>query len=319
MKLLLLRKVVTRSLIAVPILLVVTLFTYVMMFQVGDPASAIAGDTATPEQIAAIRSDLGLDRPVLTQYFSWLGNALQGDLGASLHQKGTTTSLLADYLPPTVLLVGSAMSISVLCSVIMGLVIGLRPDGWLDRVFRAIAMVGMAIPNFLLGLILVLVFSVWLKIFPAAGYRMLGDGVGQAVKYLALPVLALSLALICQQVRTFRASLLKEYEADYVRTARMKNLSEPAIFFKHVVRNAAAPLITVIGIEIGALVTGAILVEAVFAIQGVGTLTISSINSQDFAIVQALVAITALVVIGANLIADVISTWLNPVGEAQNA
>lgn len=319
MKSILLRQAAYRIAVAIPILFAVTLFTFYMMFKLGDPASAVAGDSATPERLAQIRSQMGFDRPILVQYFDWLGSALTGDFGDSLQEKVPTMSMLADYLPPTILLVGGAMVVSLVLTVIFGVAIGIRPGGWADRASRAFAALGMAVPNFLLGLILVVIFSVQLHLLPSGGYRLLGDGLGVAAKYMILPVVALSVGLVCQQLRTFRASLLKEYRSDYVRTARMKNLSERRIFFTHVLRNAAAPLVTVIGIEIGALVTGAILVEAVFAIQGIGTLTIESVRVQDFAVVQALVAVTALVVIGANFVADMIATWLNPAGRTSRA
>lgn len=314
----LLRQVAARLVVAIPTLLVVTLFTYAMLFQVGDPAASIAGDNATAEQIAQIRHSLGLDRPFLTQYGDWLSHALHGDLGQSLHHEGSTTYLLSRYLPPTLWLVGGAMLLSIVCSLIMGMISGLRPNGIVDRGFRLISMLGIAVPNFLLGLVLVLIFAVQAQALPAAGYRPFSEGAGQAIQYLILPVIALALALICQQARTLRAAVLKEYQADYVRTARMKNLSESAIFFRHVLRNALAPLVTVIGLEVGALVTGAVLVEAVFAIPGIGTLAIQSVRGQDFAVVQALIALAALVVIGANLLADLVATWLNPVSRVRH-
>jgi peptide/nickel transport system permease protein len=205
-----------------------------------------------------------------------------------------------------------ALLVSVLLSLTMGVMVGLRPNGWLDRILRGVAMLGIAIPNFLLGLVLMLVFAVWLQWLPAGGYRSWAESGTDMLRYLALPVGALAVALICQQMRTLRASLLKEYQADYVRSARMKNLSETEIFFKHVLRNASAPLVTVIGLEVGALVTGSILVESVFAVPGVGTLMVESVHGQDFAVVQALVLLAAVVVLLANLAADVVALWLNP-------
>lgn len=312
-----LQQILSRAALAVPILLVVTLFSFVMLFGVGDPAAAIAGENATQEQIDAIRTDLGLDRPIMVQYGDWLAGTLSGDLGESLRQRGDTVgSLIGDYAPATIQIVVGAMVLAVLVSLTMGVLVGLRPGGWLDRVLRGVAMLGIAVPNFLLGLVLMLVFAVWLQALPAGSYRPWSELGAGALQYLVLPVLALAVALICQQMRTFRASLLKEYETDYVRTARMKGLTETEIFFKHVLRNASAPLVTVIGLEVGVLVTGSILVESVFAIPGIGSLMITSVHTQDFAVAQALVLIAAIAVIVANLLADVVALWLNPTARA---
>ncbi|MFI0352616.1 ABC transporter permease [Actinomadura sp. 9N407] len=305
--------VARRLLAAVPILAAVTFATYVMLFSIGDPASVVAGESATPEQVERVRNELGLDRPMVAQYLSWLGGALGGDLGASLHHRGSVTDLILENLPPTLLLSLLAMVIAVVASVLMGSAIGIRPGGPLDRGLRGVAVLGIAVPNFLVGLVLILVFAVWLPWFPSGGYRSPSEvGLGNALSYLLLPALALALSLMCQQMRTFRASLVKEYGAAYVGTVRMKGVSQRGVFFRHVSRNASAPLVTVIGLEVGVLITGALLVEVVFAIPGIGTLTLDAVRGQDFPVVQALVALFALVVLGANLVADLVASWLNP-------
>lgn len=313
-------KVVARRLVAaVPILLVVTFATYVMLFSIGDPAAVVAGENATRQQVEQVRQELGLDRPLVVQYLSWLGGVLSGDFGESLHHRGSVTDLIGQNLPPTLLLSSMAMAIAVVASVLMGSAIGVRPGGLLDRGLRGIAVLGIAIPNFLVGLVLILVFAVWLPWFPPGGYRSPSEvGLGEALWYLLLPACALALSLMCQQMRTFRASLVKEYGADYVRTARMKGVSRRNVFFRHVSRNASAPLVTVIGLEVGVLITGALLVEVVFAIPGVGTLTLEAVRGQDFAVVQGLVALFALVVLGANLVADLVASWLNPEARSQS-
>ena len=305
--------VARRLLAAVPILVVVTFATYAMLFSIGDPASVVAGESASPQQVEQVRHELGLDRPLPAQYLSWLGGALHGDLGESLHHRGPVTGLITENLAPTLLLSLLAMVIAVVAAVLMGSAIGMRPGGLLDRGLRGAAFLGIAVPNFLVGLVLILVFAVWLPWFPAGGYRSPSEvGLGNALWYLLLPALALSLSLMCQQMRTFRASLVKEYGADYVGTARMKGVSRRGVFFRHVGRNASAPLVTVIGLEVGVLITGALLVEVVFAIPGIGTLTLDAVRGQDFPVVQALVALFALVVLGANLVADLVASWLNP-------
>lgn len=310
---LIVKVVAKRLLAAVPIFLVVTFATYLMLFSIGDPASVVAGESATRQQVEQVRQELGFDRPLVAQYLSWLGGVLGGDLGESLHHRGAVSDLIGQHLPPTLLLSLLAMVIAVVAAVLMGAAIGMRPGGPLDRGLRGIAVLGIAIPNFLVGLILILVFAVWVPWFPPGGYRSPSEvGIGNALSYLLLPALALALSLMCQQMRTFRASLVKEYGADYVGTARMKGVSRRGVFFRHVSRNASAPLVTVIGLEVGVLITGALLVEVVFAIPGVGTLTLEAVRGQDFPVVQALVALFALVVLGANLVADLVASWLNP-------
>ncbi|TYB44105.1 ABC transporter permease [Actinomadura chibensis] len=310
---LIVKLVARRLLAAVPILVVVTFATYAMLFSIGDPASVVAGESASAQQVEQVRHELGLDRPLPAQYLSWLGHAVRGDLGESLHHRGAVTALISENLAPTLLLSLLAMVIAVAAAVLMGAAIGMRPGGPLDRGLRAVAFLGIAVPNFLVGLVLILVFAVWLPWFPAGGYRSPSEvGLGDALWYLLLPALALALSLMCQQMRTFRASLVKEYGAAYVGTALMKGVSRRGVFFRHVSRNASAPLVTVIGLEVGVLITGALLVEVVFAIPGIGTLTLDAVRGQDFPVVQALVALFALVVLGANLVADLVASWLNP-------
>ncbi|MGI5158961.1 ABC transporter permease [Microbispora sp. CA-102843] len=310
---LILRQAALRVLAAVPTLIVVTACTYVMLFAIGDPAAVVAGESATPEQVAQVRYSLGLDRPVMTQYLDWLGNAVRGDFGESLHSRGAVLGLIGQYLPPTLLLSFLALTVAVLASVLMGSAVGSRPGGLVDRGLGAVAVLGIAVPNFLVGYVLILVFSLWFRWFPAGGYRDPAEvGWGTALQFLALPAASLALGLMCVQMRTFRASLIKEYEGDYVRTARMKGVSPGGVFFRHVARNASAPWVTVIGLEVGVLITGALLVESVFAIPGIGTLTLEAVQGQDFPVVQALVALCALVILAANLITDLIALWLNP-------
>lgn len=297
----------------VPILLAVTLITFLMLFSIGDPAAVIAGDTATPERLSEVREQYGFDRPVVVQYLAWLGDAVSGDLGMSMHNKGSVADLISSHALPTVMLATLALLIAIGASVLMGSVVGTRPGGLLDGAFRIFALLGIAVPNFLIGLLFVLLFAIMLPIFPAGGFRSPSEvGLLGSLQYVLLPALALAMALIALQIRTFRASLLKEYREPYVGTARMKGVGEGRIFFRHVARNASAPLVTVIGLEVGLIITGSLLVEVVFAIPGLGTLILEATQSQDFTVVQALVALTAIVIVVANLLADLVAMSLNP-------
>ncbi|WP_235737661.1 ABC transporter permease [Nocardioides alcanivorans] len=318
MALLILRQLLGRLAVAVPMLLAVTFGAFMLLYEIGDPAAAMAGEGASREQIEEIRKDNGLDRPIITQYLSWLGHVLQGDLGQSMQHRGDVQALVSQYLPPTLLLSALAMGIAVVAALVAGSLAGMRPDGWLDKALQGVSLLGIAVPNFLVGLILILVFAIWWPLFPAGGYRTPEEvGLFGTLEYLVLPAVALALSLMCLQTRTLRASLRNEYKTDYIRTARMKGASEGQIFLRHAARNASAPLVTVIGLEVGVLITGALLVEVVFAVPGIGTLTIESVRGQDFPVVQALVALFGAVVLLANLLADLVALWLNPLSRSK--
>ncbi len=313
MLMLILRRVVSRVAIAIPLLIAVTFGTFLLLYSVGDPAAALAGDTATPQQVAELRTQLGFDQPLLVQYGHWLGGFVTGDLGTSMQNKGSVSSLVGEHLPATLLLSVTAMGIAVLVTLVIGSMVGIRPNGWLDKAMQGVTLLGVAIPNFLVGLGLILVFAIWIPMFPAGGYQPPSQaGLLGTMRFLVLPALALALSLMCLQTRTFRAALISEYGADYVRVARMKGVQPFQIFFRHVARNASAPLVTVIGLEVGVLITGALMVEVVFAVPGVGTLMIDSVRGQDFPVVMALVALFGAVVLAANLVADLVALWLNP-------
>ncbi|MFW0785439.1 ABC transporter permease [Gordonia sp. CPCC 206044] len=303
----------SRVAIAIPLLLVVTFGTYVLLYSIGDPAAAMAGETATPEQIAELRTQLGLDQPIFVQYWDWLVGFVGGDLGTSMENGVSVSSLVGDHLPPTLMLTACAMAIAVLVTLVVGSLVGVRPNGLLDRAMQAISVFGIAVPNFLVGLGLILVFAIWIPLLPAGGYQPPDQvGILGTLRFLVLPSLALALSMMCLQVRTFRTSVVTEFGSGYVRTARMKGASPGQIFFRHVARNASAPLVTVIGLEVGVLITGALIVEVVFAVPGIGTLMIDSVRGQDFPVVQALVALFGVVVLTANLAADLIASWLKP-------
>lgn len=319
MTLLIARHVVGRLLLAIPMLLAVTFGTFLLLYAIGDPAAALAGEGATMAQIEEIRERYGFDRPVVVQYAEWLGAFLQGDLGESMQNRGAVFDLVGQYLPPTLLLSVLAMGMAVLVAVIVGSFVGLRPGSIIDRAMQGVTLLGMGIPNFLVGLLLILFFAIWLPIFPAGGYRQPEQvGLFGTLEYLFLPAVALALSIMCIQARTFRAALIEEYRADYVRTARMKGATDWQTFFRHVGRNATSPLAAVIGLEVGVLITGALLVEVVFAVPGVGTLTIDSVRGQDFPVVQALVALFGAVVLLANLLSDLVALWLNPASRSDS-
>lgn len=310
--------VVGRRLVtAVPTLLIVTFLTYVLLYSLGDVVAVIAGENATLEERETIARELGLDRSVFVQYLSWLGHAVRGDLGVSFQSKGSTSDMIALYLPPTIWLSVLALLWSTVLALLIGYISARFPDSALDRALVSLTVIGMAIPNFLLGLILVLVLSLWLPLLPAGGYAPPGDSLGAWFSHLLLPSVALALALLCQQARTLRASMRREIGEDYVRTARAKGLGPGSVIVKHVTRNALLPMVTVVGLQLRQVITGAILIEGIFGIAGIGMLTVKSVVTRDYPVVMGLVLLFAGIVIIANLIVDVSYDWLSPIARKQ--
>lgn len=308
-----LRAILTRLAFAVPALLVVTFLTFALLTTLGDPAAAVAGDSATPEQLAIVREQLGLDRPLIVQYISWLGDALQGNFGLSFQGGVPVSDLLSLTLPVTLWLSLFAMVFALAFSLFAGFVAGLKPGSFLDRALTGFSILGMAIPNFIVGLILVLFFSVWLGWLPGFGYVPPQESVGEWIRHLILPASALALGLLAQQLRTLRASIIKESGADYVRTARAKGLSEGGVVVKHVTRNSLLPLVAVVGLQVGRIVSGAIFVETVFSLPGVGNLTVNAVLTQDYPVVLALVMVFGAVILIANLVVDLLTEVISPI------
>ncbi|MFI6904446.1 ABC transporter permease [Nonomuraea sp. NPDC050394] len=301
---------------AAVVLFVVSIITFGLSLLVpGDPAIHIAGEHATREEIAAVRAGLGLDQPVAVRYVSWAAAALSGDLGTSLYNSQPVTEILAERLPVTLSLALAAMAVAVLISIPLGTLAALRPGGRLDRVISSGTALAVATPSFWLGLLLILALAITYPLFPATGYRPIGDGFGAFTAHLALPALTLGLAAAVEPTRQLRAALADVLETDYVRTARAKGLLAVTVLRKHALRNAAVPYVTVIGLETGQLLGGAVVVETVFGLPGLGTLAESTVTRQDLPVLQGIVIASTLVVVAANLAVDLAYRWLTP-GEA---
>lgn len=293
--------------------LLVSFASYGLLAGLGDPAAAIAGENATREQIAEVRQEFGFDRPIVVQYVDWLGHAARGDFGKSLQYGGRPVAeLIRQQLPTTFWLVLGAIAIALPFSLMAGFVGVIRANGLLDGGIRALALVGVAIPPLFLGLWLALIFGVQLRWFPPAGFVAFTDGFSGWLSHLILPWLTLSLGLMAQQVRTLRSSLSTEMQADYIRTARAKSISTTRILFKHVPRNALLPFVAVVGLQIPRLITGAVFVEAIFGLPGVGSLTVSAVRAQDYPVVQAMVVIVAAVTLVSNAIVNMLYERMNP-------
>lgn len=278
----------------------------------GDPAAMIAGDMATPDQLAQIRAALGIDQPLYLQFILWAERLLHGDLGTSLISQVPVTRLIADRSGPTMALASSTIVLSVIVAVPLGVAAAHFRDSWLDRSLMGFSVLGFSVPVFLKGYLLVLVFAVGLHWLPVQGYASPADGVVGFATRLVLPTVALSLSYIALIARITRSSVLEVIREDYVRTARAKGLGERMVLFRHALRNAAVPVLTVIGIGIATLIGGVVVTESVFNLPGLGRLVVESVLARDYPVVQGLILVFALVCILINLAIDLFYCVFDP-------
>ncbi|MEK9198991.1 nickel ABC transporter permease [Ureibacillus sp. 179-F W5.1 NHS] len=277
----------------------------------GDPASMIGGPTATESDLEAIRDDLGLNDPFLTQYGRYIANLAQGDLGFSYQTRQPVAEAIAIRFPNTLKLAVASMIIAIIIGIFAGLISALKHNSWLDVTSTTFALGGISIPNFWLGSILILIFSVNLQWLPVAG---LSDPwwTAEGIKQLILPAITLGTGSAAMIARMVRSSMLEVVRADYVRTARAKGVKERSVIWIHTLKNAMIPVITVIGLNFGALLGGTIITEKVFAINGVGRLMIDAIAARDFPMVQGSVLLVATLFVLVNLIVDIVYTYIDP-------
>jgi peptide/nickel transport system permease protein len=302
-----------RVLSTVPVVFVVTFVVFGLILLIpGDPAITIAGPDATPEQIETIREGLGLNRPFIIQYFDWLGSALQGDLGTSLFTSRAVTTSIMESLPVTLTLTLTAILISLLISVPLAIVSATRRGGWIDRLATVTSSIGIALPSFWLGLMLVLLFSITLGWLPATGYVPLAQDPAAWLQHILLPALTLGVAAAAESTRQLRGSIIEVLQQDYVRTARAKGLRTRMVIGKHVLKNASVPLVTVIGLQVTLLLGGAIVVEQVFGVPGLGQVAISAVTTRDIPVIQGVVLVAVLVAMLSNLLVDLTYGYLNP-------
>jgi len=302
-----------RLLVSVPLLLVVSFLVFSLIVLVpGDPAVALAGPNPGPEQIAAVRESLGLNDPFLVQYWRWLAAALHGDLGVSLFTSQTVWSAITSRLPTTLSLAGFALVLAIVLGVAVGSIAGLRPGTWIDRVATTTASVGVAVPYFWVGMILVLLLSIDHSVLPAVGYVPLTTDPVEWLKHLVLPGTALALAPAAVIARQTRASVAQVMTEDYVRTAKAKGLAPLRVVGKHALKNAALPVVTVFGIEANRLIGGTVVIEQLFALPGIGQLAYQGVFSRDFPVVQGVVLVAALMVLLINIFVDVSYGYFNP-------
>lgn len=305
--------VVKRLMLSIPTLFLVTLMVFALQKLLpGDPITAMAGEERDPEVIQMLRDKYHLDDPIPSQYFHWLGNALRGDLGVSLRTQEPVMKLIASKLPVTMELSLLSMIIALAIGISMGVLAAVRKGTWVDYSANIVALSGISIPNFWLGVLLILVFSVKLQWLPASGYVPFSEDPVQNLKTLLLPSLVLGTGLSAVLMRHTRAAMIAIMKADYIRTARAKGLLSKKVILKHALRNALIPIVTLTTLLFGELLGGAVLTEQVFTIPGFGKMIVDSVFNRDYAVVQGVVMVVAIGFLFLNLLADVLYVLINP-------
>ena len=302
-----------RLLSTIPVLLVVAVLVFLMLrLTPGDPAAVLAGDAATTEQIALIRTSLGLDKSIPEQFMIWFGHLLTGDLGQSYYYKTEVTTLIGQRLEPTLSLALITITIAVLVAVPLGVLAAWRFGGWLDRALMGFSVLGFSVPVFVLAYLLIWLVSLKLGWLPVQGYQRIADGVGPWLHHLVLPALTLSVLYIALIARVTRASVMEALGEDYIRTARAKGLPEVKVLLRHALANAAVPIITVIGIGIALLIGGVVVTESVYAIPGLGRLTVDAVLARDFPTIQGVILLFSFVYVMINLLVDLSYVFFDP-------
>ena len=307
------RLVVRRLLATIPVLLLVSGGVFLLIHLTpGDPIDAMMAESVDATVKENLRRELGLDRPLYLQYVSWMGRVLQGDLGRSIRNREPVIENVGRRIRPSLQLAGLAMTISLLIAVPVGVLSAARRNGPVDRAGATFALFGICMPNFLLALLLIFLFGVRLRWLPISGYVDPLEEPWDGLRSLVLPAVTLGLALAAVVTRTLRASMLEALAEDYVRTARAKGLSEGAVIRSHVLKNALIPVVTVLGLQLGTLIGGAVITEYVFALPGVGRLVVDAVFARDYPLVQGVVLLIAAGFILSNLAVDLLYGWIDP-------
>jgi peptide/nickel transport system permease protein len=304
---------VKRLLATVPVLLVVAVVIFMLIrLTPGDPAAVIGGNGATSEDIDRIRVQLGLTKPLWTQFAIWGQGVLQGDLGFSFFLNKPVAALIAQRMEPTLSLAGGTLLLAVLIALPLGTLAAWRMGGWLDKAVMTFSVAGFSVPVFVIGYILIYVFAMKLHWFPVQGYRRIVEGVWPWLNQLMLPCLTLAITYVALLSRVTRAAVSEALTEDYIRTARAKGITERQVLVHHALRNAAVPVVTVIGVSAALLLGGVVVTETVFAIPGLGQLTVDSVLNRDFPVLQGVVLFFAVVYVAVNLLVDLSYLILDP-------
>ncbi|NLL18318.1 MAG: ABC transporter permease [Clostridia bacterium] len=305
--------IIKRAVLTVVVLFIVSFITFSLIHILpGDPAAAMLGDQATMEEIEALRHELWLDRPFFVQYGHWLSNALQGDFGKSIMYRVPVSEIIAERLPVTLYLSFLSLILSTFIGIGAGIICAIRRGSLIDQIVSVVANAGVAVPIFWLGLLGIYVFGFTLEWLPLQGWTSPFDDFLKSSKQALMPVICLSVTGSSIITRQTRSSLLEVIRQDYIRTAWAKGMGEPRVVFKHALKNALIPVVTLVGLQLRVLVGGAVLTETVFNIPGMGRLLVDGALAKDFLIVQAGVLLIAVMVSLANLITDISHGWLDP-------
>ena len=302
-----------RGLATAPVLLTVPVILFLLLRMTpGDPAAAIAGDGATVQDIERIRAQLGLDAPVVSQFFGWLGHVLRGDLGYSYFYKMSVTELIGQRLEPTLSVAGLTVVLTVLIAVPLGVLAASRRGGRLDRLIMSASVLGFSVPVFVAGYLMIWLFSMQLGWLPSQGYNRIAEGVGPWLRNLVLPCITLAVMYAALIARVTRAAVSEALTEDYVRTARAKGISERRMLIRHALANAAVPIATIIGLSVAGLIGGVVVTETIYAIPGLGQLTVDAVLSRDYPLIQGITLFFSLVYVVVNLLVDLSYLLLDP-------
>ena len=307
--------ILRRIIASFPVILFVGLFTFSLLYLTpGDPASIIGGDEATPEDIERLRDKLGLNKPFHVQLGKWLGTVLRGDLGESIFSNRKVTSLIWHRIQPTLSLAILSLAIAVGAGVPLGVLAAWKANTWIDRTVMVIAVLGIAVPSFALGFLVMWVFGIKLRFLdlPVAGFTPITEGLGDYLKHLAMPALTIGMSFMALVTRMTRASMLEVLQEDYIRTARAKGLGNRLVLFRHALKNAMLPVLTIIGLGLAGLVAGLVVVETVFGVPGLGRLVADSIGGRDYPVIQGVILTVSAIYIFVNLMIDILYAYLDP-------
>jgi peptide/nickel transport system permease protein len=308
-----LRIILRRLGATIPVMLVVAVVVFLMLhLSNGDPAAVIAGDNATAEDIAQLRTSLGLDRPLLEQFVQWIWQLAHGDLGASIFNRVPVSTMIAQRVEPTLALTVLTMTIAVLLAIPLGVLAAWRVGTWVDHAIMALAVAAFSCPVFLIGYALVGQFARSWKLLPVQGYTPLSEGLVPFLLHLALPAISLGLIYTALLARMTRSTMLEVLGEDYIRTARAKGLGVVPVLLRHGLRNAAVPIVTTIGLGIALLIGGVVVAESVFAIPGIGRLTVEALQQRDYPVIQGVILVSSLVYVLVNLLIDLSYLLLDP-------
>ena len=307
--------ILRRLVLMIPVAFLVTVGVFALArLSPADPVLVFAGEERDPARLEAIRKDLGLDQPIPVQYVAWLGHAIQGDLGRSFQNKQKVAEAIVERLPATFELGAAALFISITFALTIGILSAVKRNSVVDLLSTSITLMGVSFPSFFLGIVLILLFAYVIPghLFPPGGYTPLTTDVGQNLRYLVLPAITLATASLALNLRQVRSSLLDVFGLDYMRTARAKGLREGTVITRHALKNALIPVVTLIGIQIGAIIEGAVITETIFFWPGIGRLAVQAIPSNDYPVVQGVVLVSAFSYMFSTLLVDVLYAWIDP-------